>query len=477
MDSDLASSSSRGVQKGSWSSLFPNVSRDSACNLEWIDSETIGGATVVPRDIIDQGINLWKDYLVGFFVDKRMPFFLVKRTVEREWKLKGGLEIKTDGKLYYFKFGNLEERQRVFEGGPIFVVGRIMVIREWSEDVYEFKEHITSVPIWVRCYDVPMQLWSPKGLSFIGSKIGKPRCCDEITVKRERLDYARLCIEVPADTTYPTTLRFDMGNGKIAVVGVEYSWKPQVCTHCKVFGHMTRNCPHTTVWAPKQKTAEKEATQEVEKVTEGSNLQVAPLKETEEVHQIHLDATVNDKIGRGQSEGAASTNRYEAIAEYQEEEVNNPLAFVVREVEPILAVEECQEESLDAGFEEEVVPCSLVEGKQDMEEEEENTKQYKDEQHQFQLLCKDGQPEILAQEVPLKEVEVFKDHILKPKQTVTKVIKGKGIEKIRRILPSHRILFNIVREQGKSQQGPLEGAHFRLFPNVESCYMEYKRSQ
>ncbi|KAF5201693.1 hypothetical protein FRX31_008720 [Thalictrum thalictroides] len=114
-----------------------------------------GDLVVVPRTILDKGIDLWKNHLVGYFIDKRMLYFLVKRAVENEWKLKGGMQITTDGKLYYFKFVNPEDRRKILEGGPIFVAGRITVIRPWAEDVYEEKNQISTVPIWVKYYDIP----------------------------------------------------------------------------------------------------------------------------------------------------------------------------------------------------------------------------------------------------------------------------------------------------------------------------------
>ncbi|KAF5184411.1 hypothetical protein FRX31_026002 [Thalictrum thalictroides] len=39
-------------------------------------------------------------------------------------------------------------------------------------------------------------------------------------------------------------MRFNLGEGKRVVVGVEYTWKPQNCSNRKVFGHTVRNCPH-----------------------------------------------------------------------------------------------------------------------------------------------------------------------------------------------------------------------------------------
>ncbi|KAF5204428.1 hypothetical protein FRX31_005983 [Thalictrum thalictroides] len=158
---------------------------------------------------MQKGVDLWREYLVGFFVDKRMPYHLVKRSIERDWKFKAAVQITTDGKLNYFKFADPKEIMSVLEGGPIFVAGRIM---------------------------------SKQGLSLIGSRIGRPKCCDEFTKGRERLDFAKLCVEVKADTTFPTTLKFKLGEGIEATVGVEYTWKPQVCSHCKIFGHTTKNC-------------------------------------------------------------------------------------------------------------------------------------------------------------------------------------------------------------------------------------------
>ncbi|KAF5184816.1 Rna exonuclease, partial [Thalictrum thalictroides] len=194
---NVASTSGVEKDKGSkmWASLFAAGDAEKSWPLEWIEPEMEGDVTVVPRMILDKGVDLWKNHLVGYFIDKMMPFFLVKRTFEKEWKLKGGLQITTDGNLYYFKFVDPEDRRRILEGGPIFVASGIMVIRQWSDDVFDEKNQITTVPIWVKCFDIPTQMWTKEGLSLIGSRIGTPKCCDAMIMKMERLDFARICVE------------------------------------------------------------------------------------------------------------------------------------------------------------------------------------------------------------------------------------------------------------------------------------------
>ncbi|KAF5196454.1 Atp-dependent dna helicase [Thalictrum thalictroides] len=172
-----------------WASLFASGEMEKSWPLEWIDHEMEGDVVVVPRTILDKGIDLWKNHLVGYFIDKMMPYFLVKRVVEKEWKLKRGMQITTDGKLYYFKFVDHEDRRKILEGGPIFLAGQIMVIRLRAEDVYEERNQISTFQIWVKCYDIPTQVWCKEGLSLIGSRIGKPECCDEMTMEMERLDF------------------------------------------------------------------------------------------------------------------------------------------------------------------------------------------------------------------------------------------------------------------------------------------------
>ncbi|KAF5198562.1 Dnase i-like superfamily protein [Thalictrum thalictroides] len=393
MATDTASSSG-GVNQGpqKWSNLFAK-GLDS-CSLQWVQTEMDGNATVVPKDILDHGAEIWKDHLVGYFVDKKMPYFLVKKTVEREWKVKGGLEISTDGKLYYFKFSAEEDRQRVLEGGPTFVAGRILVIRPWSEDIYDEKSKITSVPIWVKCYDVPMHLWSDKGFSLIGSKIGKPMCCDEATMKRSRLDYAKLCIEVSASTNFPTTLKFKLGEGKIAIIGVEYSWKPQVCCFCEVFRHYTRNCYHKR--EHDKYVAQAKGKDVVVEQREDCNMQIVPVNtEVITINEMLID-TFRAGSYKAQVGQPVCINSFSLLDEVAQEEASR--------VEDVTTTNNAL-----VVIDDEIDPCFTEEGLQEVVAE--TVEQYEAEKEAFHEMYEDGQIQEFVE--PIKEIEVFRDHIIK----------------------------------------------------------------
>lgn len=84
-------------------------------------------------------------------------------------------------------------------------------------------------------------MWIEVGLSRIASIVGKPIHVDKATHKKQRQDYARICVELEAGNDLPTEVVIK-SNGESVVVEVEHQWLPSQCTKCKVFGHTTKSC-------------------------------------------------------------------------------------------------------------------------------------------------------------------------------------------------------------------------------------------
>ncbi|KAF9619705.1 hypothetical protein IFM89_008382 [Coptis chinensis] len=118
--------------------------------------------------------------------------------LEKTWKTKANYEIATYKDVFYFKFKEDEDQQKVLDIGHLFIVGR----------------------------DIPKQLWTKRGISFIASRIGKPHCWVKAAQSQKRLDFAKVCIEVPIGANYPDCLRFKLRHGITASVVVEYMWAP-----------------------------------------------------------------------------------------------------------------------------------------------------------------------------------------------------------------------------------------------------------
>ncbi|GKC11796.1 RNA-directed DNA polymerase, eukaryota, reverse transcriptase zinc-binding domain protein, partial [Tanacetum coccineum] len=128
------------------------------------------------------------------------------------------------------------------------------------------KETPCKILIWIRLYNVPLEAWSIKGISAISSRLGRPIMMDQMTSNMckegsERLGYARVLVEVDAGKEYleKNEINYVDAMKKVKLtkwVKVEYSWKPDRCKHCKVFGHTINYCK------AKQVNGKSEANQE-----------------------------------------------------------------------------------------------------------------------------------------------------------------------------------------------------------------------
>ncbi|KAF9607568.1 hypothetical protein IFM89_036930 [Coptis chinensis] len=181
-----------------------------------------------------------------------MSFPFVKNALEKAWKIKGSMDITTDRDLFYISFSVSEDKQAVLEGGPIFIAGKIFVVMPWTPEAESQRNNVSTVPIWAKLSKVPKELWTKKGLSFLASLIGGPLCMDGATSMKRRLDFAKVCVTIPLDFEFPSSIKLKI-RGKHIFVDVEYPWKPPSCSRCCRFGHPTARCPAapSQVWVPR----------------------------------------------------------------------------------------------------------------------------------------------------------------------------------------------------------------------------------
>ncbi|XP_044497604.1 uncharacterized protein LOC123219673 [Mangifera indica] len=240
-----------GEKKSSWNSLFSP--RKPSMKLEFFEpkgKDTLGRICVAPPpEVAEQGATRWNSCAVGFFLGKRPPFFTVKRALERYWSSFGLKDVMTSGQgVFILKFQDIDGVMRAVEEGQLTIAGQPFLVRKWTTNLPMVINDVKKVAIWVRLYGIPLEFWTPKGLSYIASAIGNPLYVDSITEEGTRLDFARICIEVKVDAECPDSICLALPNGESVIIQVEYTWKPIKCKGCQCFGHTTASCS----LAPKQ---------------------------------------------------------------------------------------------------------------------------------------------------------------------------------------------------------------------------------
>lgn len=158
---------------------------------------------------------------------------------------------------YIFKFLSIADRDNVLASGPWHFSSKVIVLQPWQEGIEFSKSECVKFPIWVKLSQIPLSYWSDEGISYLASAIGKPLFTDEMTSKNELMNFARVCVEVKATFSFPSSINAVVWNDAISEnitvpVEVEYQGRPPSCPSCKVFGHSPLKCPKANYqWIPK----------------------------------------------------------------------------------------------------------------------------------------------------------------------------------------------------------------------------------
>ncbi|KAK8573995.1 hypothetical protein V6N13_096992 [Hibiscus sabdariffa] len=144
--------------------------------------------------------------------------------------------------LFLFCFVNASTRDWVLEGGPWHFQNKPLVLRKWKPNMTSMNFNLGRIPVWVHLNGIPLELFSKRGLSYIASAIGSPLYMDGVTASKQRLAYAKVCVEVSTASSIPSSVDVILQNGLSVSIGVDVPWLPPKCSKCSVFGHSDKAC-------------------------------------------------------------------------------------------------------------------------------------------------------------------------------------------------------------------------------------------
>lgn len=219
-----------------WASLFQAQGRSTIMKLSHYPELQQGDDPVV--ELEDSHINdrSWNNCLIGHFLDGKMAFLLLSSTARKIWKDHGRIKIKQVGACYFFEFQDEGTKSRVLEGGPYFFSRKYLVLKDWHRMLVPSTDHPSTIPAWIKIHKLPLECWTQEGLSRITSTIGKTLHVDIATAQQQRLDFARVCVEVSANSDLPKTIQIRHGLESVTVF-IEHQWLPPRFSKCKVFGY------------------------------------------------------------------------------------------------------------------------------------------------------------------------------------------------------------------------------------------------
>ncbi|KAK8598371.1 hypothetical protein V6N13_094343 [Hibiscus sabdariffa] len=100
--------------------------------------------------------------------------------------------------------------------------------------------------VWMHLYNVPLELYSRVGLSYIASAVGVPLYMGSIVATKGKLEFAKVCIEVGAGVKLLRIVNVKMRDGSMVALRVVIPWLLPCYSKCKVYGHNERVCHEET---------------------------------------------------------------------------------------------------------------------------------------------------------------------------------------------------------------------------------------
>ncbi|KAF8083331.1 hypothetical protein N665_0780s0004 [Sinapis alba] len=240
---DTASSASQGVAttpggiKGSWVGAVQGQKVLKKYDVEVTMKDGIG-SVIVPEEITKDVEPLWDDFLIGKFLDNAPHVAKIHAIVNKIWALNDKAQMidvfEVNTTTMKFRIMNSSVRNRILRRGMWNLAGIPVVMTKWSPVVEKQKPEVQSIPMWVHLKNVPMNMFSWQGLSFVASPVGSPVRLHPETAQ---------CLNL---TELPKSMKLNI-QGQDTLVEYVYPWLPTKCSTCGKWGHSVKTIPEVTL--------------------------------------------------------------------------------------------------------------------------------------------------------------------------------------------------------------------------------------
>ncbi|KAG7536891.1 Endonuclease/exonuclease/phosphatase superfamily [Arabidopsis suecica] len=229
---------------GSWVSVVQNKQTLKKYDLNISTSE--GQSSVeIPDEVFENVTPLWEDFLIGKFLDTAPHVAKVHVIVNKIWKQGFDAQkidvYEVNSTTLRFRVSNPLIRARVLKRGMWNIAEVPMVVTKWTPNAEKEQQEEKSVPLWVFLKNVPMNMFSWEGLSFITSAAGHPVRLHPETAACSSFDVAKVFVNVDLSKELPKKIKFTK-NGTEFWVDFVYPWLPPRCSICEKWGHLDSRC-------------------------------------------------------------------------------------------------------------------------------------------------------------------------------------------------------------------------------------------
>jgi len=198
----------------------------------------------LPSHRINGEIQHMQDHaLIGKFLGFWPTEKALKGWIASKWKPKGQVTLQLGPKGFFTAiFHCVEDKSRVFKGGPCFFNSSGLYLTEWKPRFNPDKEDFSWAPVWIRMYSLPVEYWKEETLADIGNKLGTFIKVAAETKSRKYTSYARICVQMHLTKALADSVSLFHDDFEW-IQPLDYEHIPFRCRKCHEHGHLFRDCP------------------------------------------------------------------------------------------------------------------------------------------------------------------------------------------------------------------------------------------
>ncbi|XP_075663106.1 uncharacterized protein LOC142632618 [Castanea sativa] len=155
------------------------------------------------------------------------------------WKPAGRLDCVDLGHGFLTRL-SLKEDENILRKGPWFIGDHFLSFRPWEPNFRLVSANVSSIAVWIRLYELPIEYYNVDALQHIGKAIGNVLRVDTFTTMETRGRFARLCVQIDVEKPLVTAIMIGRLEQTLSYEGIQ-----KLCFKCGRMGHSKESCPYT----------------------------------------------------------------------------------------------------------------------------------------------------------------------------------------------------------------------------------------